>query len=361
MCLDEQGDLGMFSSDRDGELGAENLYSFHMHSKPEEKRKWAGRVLDVADGKPVPYLPVRLLNPERKELARTTTNEQGAYELQAPSQAASISIDVPGGPQAELDYDEITIAPFSDTQLPDIYLNSVMDLPVNAIIRDAATDDWLAGVDVSVRDKHTGQLLFTGTTDTLGITKGQIPYQRYGDDVSYEVKFTRPGYLSRTVDADFRVLMFLEQALTGPEGTSLSPVGTGLDMAKAMNLRPIYFDYREAKIRTDAAHELDQVAEMMLMNPSITIDLRSHTDSRASTEYNDALSQRRAESSRQYLIGKGIGQGRITCKGYGERQLVNRCADGVECSEEEHQMNRRTEFIITSCTGCTPSAGAGRP
>ncbi|HRN36166.1 MAG TPA: OmpA family protein [Flavobacteriales bacterium] len=361
LCLDEQGGLGMFSSDRGGALGAENLYFFHMHSKPEEKRKWAGRVLDIADGKPVPFLPVRLLNRERKEIARTTTSEQGTYEVQAPSEAASVSISVSGGPQAELEYDEITIAPYSDTELPDIYLNSVMDLPVNAIIRDAATDEWLAGVDVSIRNKHTGTLLFTGTTDAMGITRGQIPYQRYGDDVSYEVKFTKPGYLSRTVDVDFRVLMFLEQALMGPEGTSLSPVTTGLDMAKAMNLRPIYFDYREAKIRPDAAIELDQVAEMMLTNPSLTIDLRSHTDSRASTAYNDALSQRRAESSRQYLIGKGISQGRITCKGYGERQLVNRCADGVECSEEEHQMNRRTEFIITSCTGCTPSTAAGRP
>ncbi|MBS1568627.1 MAG: OmpA family protein [Bacteroidetes bacterium] len=361
LCLDENGDLGMFVSDRDGALATENIYTFHMHSKPEKKRIWSGRVLDVADGRPVPFLPVKLVDASHKELARTTTSEQGTYEMQAPAEAASISISVEGGPQAELDYDELTISPYGDTELPDIYLNSVMDLPVNAIIRDAATDEWLEGVDVAIHDKQSGTLLFTGTTDSQGITRGQIPYQRYGDDVSYEVKFTKPGYLSRTVDVDFRVLMFLEQALTGPEGTAMSPVTTGLDMAKAMNLRPIYFDYRDARIRPDAALELDQVAEMMQANPSITIDLRSHTDSRASTEYNDVLSQRRAESSRQYLIGKGIGANRITCKGYGERQLVNRCADGVECSEAEHQMNRRTEFIITGCTECPRSVASGRP
>ncbi len=358
ICMDENGDLGMFCSDRDGAIGAENIFSFHMHSKAEEKRKWAGRVLDIADGKPVPYLPVQLFDLDHKLLATATTNDVGAYEFQAPSNAASISISVSGGPQAELAYEDLVISPYGDSELPDIYLNSVMDLPVNAIIRDAATDEWLEGVDVSIRDQRTGTLLFTGTTDKLGITRGQIPYQRYGDDVTYEVKFSRPGYLTRTVEVDFRVLMFLEQALTGPEGTSMSPITTGLDMAQAMNLKPIYFDYREAKIRSDAALVLNQVAEMMRTNPSITIDLRSHTDSRASTEYNDILSQRRAENSRIYLISQGITANRITSKGYGERQLVNRCADGVECSEEEHQMNRRTEFIITSCTGCLSAVPA---
>jgi outer membrane protein OmpA-like peptidoglycan-associated protein len=146
--------------------------------------------------------------------------------------------------------------------------------------------------------------------------------------------------------------MFLEQALTGPEGTSLSPVTSGIDMAKAMNLRPIYFDFREHKIRSDAAGELDLVAQVMRLDPSIRIDLRSHTDSRASTEYNDALSQRRANSTRQYLIEQGIGGDRISAKGYGERQLINACVEGMECSEEDHQLNRRTEFIITGCKDC---------
>ncbi|MBK9421639.1 MAG: OmpA family protein [Flavobacteriales bacterium] len=151
---------------------------------------------------------------------------------------------------------------------------------------------------------------------------------------------------------DFRVLMFLEQGLTGPDGAGMSPVLEGVDIAKAMNLRPIYFDYREAKIRSDAAGELDLVAQVMLTNPSIRIALKSHTDSRASAEYNDALSQRRAESSKAYLVKQGIDASRISAKGYGERELVNKCADGVECTEEDHQMNRRTEFIITDCKDC---------
>jgi outer membrane protein OmpA-like peptidoglycan-associated protein len=104
--------------------------------------------------------------------------------------------------------------------------------------------------------------------------------------------------------------------------------------------------------------ELDLVVQVMKTDPSITIDLRSHSDSRASVEVNDALSQRRAESTRNYLIEQGIQSYRITWKGYGERRLVNHCADGVECSEQEHQMNRRTEFIITGCADCAKTVQA---
>jgi len=76
------------------------------------------------------------------------------------------------------------------------------------------------------------------------------------------------------------------------------------------------------------------------------IDIRSHTDSRASHAYNDRLSERRAQSTRQWLIDQGIEANRLTAKGYGERQLINQCADGVKCSEEDHQANRRSEFIV---------------
>ena len=86
----------------------------------------------------------------------------------------------------------------------------------------------------------------------------------------------------------------------------------------------------------------------MKQNPTVKIDIRSHTDSRASTEYNDLLSERRAKSTENWLISNGIAPDRLTEKGYGERQLINGCSDGVECSEIEHQQTRRSEFIIIS-------------
>ena len=77
------------------------------------------------------------------------------------------------------------------------------------------------------------------------------------------------------------------------------------------------------------------------------IDVRSHTDSRSSDSFNMNLSDRRAKSTIEYLVQKGISRSRLTGRGYGESQLVNRCSNGVQCSAEEHQQNRRSEFIIT--------------
>ncbi|WP_055411932.1 OmpA family protein [Nonlabens sp. YIK11] len=122
----------------------------------------------------------------------------------------------------------------------------------------------------------------------------------------------------------------------------------GDDLAKLLNLNPIYFDFDMSFIREDAELELQKVLSVLEDNPTMTIDIRSHTDSRGTKSYNERLSDRRAASTRNYLISKGIDEARLTSKGYGESQLVNKCSDGVECTEEQHQDNRRSEFIIIS-------------
>ena len=123
-------------------------------------------------------------------------------------------------------------------------------------------------------------------------------------------------------------------------------VEKGDDLFKKFNLNPIYFDLDKSNIRPDAAEELAKILAVLEEYPAMKIDIRSHTDSRASHAYNDRLSERRAQSTRQWLIDQGIEANRLTAKGYGERQLINQCADGVKCSEEDHQANRRSEFIV---------------
>ena len=80
--------------------------------------------------------------------------------------------------------------------------------------------------------------------------------------------------------------------------------------------------------------------------PDLVIHIESHTDSRASHAYNDVLSEKRAQSTLNWLVDQGIDRSRLSAKGYGENQLVNDCSDGVQCTEEEHQLNRRSMFII---------------
>ena len=123
---------------------------------------------------------------------------------------------------------------------------------------------------------------------------------------------------------------------------------TGTDLGKVLNLNPIYFDFDRFNIRYDAEIELQKVLAVMEQYPSMVIDIRSHTDSRGNDAYNMRLSDKRARSTRQYLIDNGIASSRLTARGYGESALVNECRNGVPCSKAQHQLNRRSEFIIVS-------------
>jgi outer membrane protein OmpA-like peptidoglycan-associated protein/tetratricopeptide (TPR) repeat protein len=108
----------------------------------------------------------------------------------------------------------------------------------------------------------------------------------------------------------------------------------------------IYFDYGKCNIRSDARIELDKLVKLMREYPKMQIELGSHTDSRSPSDFNQKLSEGRAKASADYLFKRGISRSRVEYKGYGETMLVNNCADGVQCSEAEHQRNRRTEIKI---------------
>jgi outer membrane protein OmpA-like peptidoglycan-associated protein len=128
----------------------------------------------------------------------------------------------------------------------------------------------------------------------------------------------------------------------------IKEIGVGTDLAKTLNIPIIYFDLDKSAIRKDAAFELEKILSVMEANPKIKIDVRSHTDSRQTNKYNEKLSDRRAKATVEWLIKNGISSDRLTGKGYGESQLVNKCVDGVKCTEDEHQANRRSEFIIVT-------------
>jgi outer membrane protein OmpA-like peptidoglycan-associated protein/tetratricopeptide (TPR) repeat protein len=119
-----------------------------------------------------------------------------------------------------------------------------------------------------------------------------------------------------------------------------------VEVDKSFTLDNIYYDFDSWVIRPDAERELDILIDFMNSNPEVVIELSSHTDSRGEAAYNQRLSQRRAESAVAYMVSKGISGSRIQAKGYGESQLRNHCKDGINCEEEEHQMNRRTEVRI---------------
>lgn len=120
------------------------------------------------------------------------------------------------------------------------------------------------------------------------------------------------------------------------------------EVGKTITLKNIYYDLNKSFVREEAKPELDKVISYMKEYPAIKIELKSHTDSRGSKEYNQTLSQKRAEAAADYIIKGGISPKRIIAKGYGESQPVNECVDGVNCTEDQHQQNRRTEITVIS-------------
>lgn len=125
-------------------------------------------------------------------------------------------------------------------------------------------------------------------------------------------------------------------------------IAVGTDLGKLLKIPMNFFDLGKATIKKSSEPQLQKMVDMLNQYPTIKVDIRSHTDSRSSSESNQILSDKRAQSTKDWLVSKGINADRLTAKGFGETQLVNKCADGVKCTEQQHQQNRRSEFIIVS-------------
>ncbi len=163
---------------------------------------------------------------------------------------------------------------------------------------------------------------------------------------SYMLIAAKQGFVSDTVKFSTSDIY---DSKTIAEKLTLKPIKRIIKTSEKIALKNIYYKYNDDKIVFEEAKvSLDYLYGIMTKYPDMKIELGSHTDARGNDTYNLDLSQRRAESARQYLIAKGIAADRIVARGYGETELVNSCKNGVKCSEDEHQQNRRTEFKILS-------------
>lgn len=214
-------------------------------------------------------------------------------------------------------------------------------------VADAKTMEMLEASTVEFVDPKSNTVFAAFSTNGEGaFTSDYLKDKTLGDRIEFLVRVSKDNYLKQTFVVDtvlgMQNTLQLEYLLTKKD--------IGVDIASAIQLNPIYFDLDKFNIRPDAALELDKIVKIMNDNPDIKIELGSHTDCRASASYNIRLSDRRAKSSANYIKKRISTPSRIYGKGYGESQLVNDCGcegDIVSgCSEEEHQMNRRTEFKI---------------
>lgn len=217
----------------------------------------------------------------------------------------------------------------------DIYettlINPICDVDLIVIVEDKETGKPIAGATVTLADDK-GNKVGSKTSDA----EGKVSFKVECDKAS-EVEASIEGYVSDKVATD-----------SGDETQKIVTVGLApieeIIEEEVINLNPIYFDFDKHNIRQDAAFELDKLVNVMTKYPNMVIKVETHTDIRGSAPYNLRLSDRRAKSTVQYVISKGIDASRLSSEGKGETSPLIDC--GSNCTEDEHQQNRRSDFII---------------
>ena len=206
----------------------------------------------------------------------------------------------------------------------------------------------ICGVEaiVMVRDAKTGKALATATVSILDDKGNVIERRTTGADgkITYNIDCNRP-YSIQASASKYENGTFMINPTNGGEvmiNADLRPIEEIIRPVEIV-LNEIYFEYDKSNITKEAAFELDKAVEAMKNNPNMVVMVKSHTDNRGSDKYNMNLSNRRAKSTVQYIISKGIAKERISGQGYGESEPKVKCD---KCTEEEHAKNRRSQFLI---------------
>ena len=213
---------------------------------------------------------------------------------------------------------------------------------IKGVLKDSEKNDVIADGVIVLSDKTMKEVARQKTKEDGSFAFDKVDCK----DLYYYLRAEIGDYVTTEVKVDLSVEgdVFYEFMIKPRE----IAIDKDVDLAKVLNIKEIYFDFDKSDIRPDAAVELAKIVEVMRENPKMKIDIRSHTDSRGDDSYNLRLSDRRAKATLEWMVKQGIERKRLTAKGYGETQLVNGCSNGVPCTDEEHQANRRSEFIIVS-------------
>lgn len=205
---------------------------------------------------------------------------------------------------------------------------------LNGNVLECNTTDGIEGVDIMLQDK-----INAGQKNTLSGAKGDFVFH-LKQASTFSLKGKKDGYYSNIVDVstnayDRNTTLFIDLEMC------VDPCG------KAIKLDNINFDLDKAEILPISIPDLERVVRLMRDNPNIQVEMSSHTDSQGSDEYNKQLSQRRADATVNYIANQGIAKSRLMARGAGESELKNtKCANNVPCTDDEHRVNRRTEFKV---------------
>jgi outer membrane protein OmpA-like peptidoglycan-associated protein len=409
IVFNEQGTCGFFSSDREGGVGRDDIYSF-------KKTAISVEVLVVDEKTDVPLEGASVYVVCKKDSMTTDAAGKIRFEMKLKDCCdlyASMENYKPN--DSEACTHELTLSDKLEVKIP---LSRTAEFDVEGIVFDGLTGLPMEGATVTIENDCGMPLAEPFITNQTGRY-----YFKLDKECCYKLKATQQGYFAgiaenvctrgKTESETLKENLLLQPtsvaAIPGqdpnkvidnlkkkgapetdytyydpttdtwmdkdtrlpadgkyPDGKMYEKgvlKGGGDDFVKGPKaptaedpvipyLLHIYYDFDQAYIRDDAKEELGKLQKLLEENPQYIIEIGSHTDARGSNHYNQRLSQRRAESVVRWLSDKGISRSRLVARGYGETVNVNDCVNNVPCSEREHQMNRRTEFKVIGCTNC---------
>lgn len=345
MILDAEKKHGYFSSNRDGGKGNDDVYGFDL-LKPFDFGKMIKGTITDSEGNPIHEAAVFLTSRFGKVLDKVCTKKDGTYVMFV-SNSGQYRIEAKKEDYYERSKRFTTAVP-ENTVAVDLVLDKVPEFTLLAYITDNKTKTPLENVKVTFTSEYAK--VTSSVTPSSGMFKMGLFDNKLNDSLRYTIEISKSGYVTKTIEFRWKLKTVGDQKIHEMMNVNLEKVELGGDLAKMSNLGNIYFDLAKFNIRPDAAKELDKIVKIMNENPDMVVELGAHTDCRSGKAANLKLSDKRAKASVDYIKQKITNPSRISGKGYGESKLLNNCAcEGPKpspCSEEEHAINRRTEFII---------------
>lgn len=345
LIINADSRTGYFSSSRNTEKTSDDIFYFNSEKILGQGYSIHGLAMEQETRELIAGAVVVLGDENGAEIARTTTGPDASFSFEIePEKDYSLSAEK----EAHFPFNKkISTAGAmpGDPLKKDVFLLRKGVYSVSCIITDRKSGNMLDSVKVTITNMDTNTPLVDGVIP--GQFKTVLDDAKKGNACNLLIKISQPGYLARATSYHGFFDAPGELKLHEVLDLKMDKIDLGTDIGALVKINPIYFDLGKAIIRRDAATELDKIVRVMQENPGMKIELGSHTDARGSDESNFTLSDKRAKASAAYIVSKGIAADRITGRGYGESRLVNRCENGVKCSEAEHQLNRRTEFLVT--------------
>lgn len=318
---------GYFSSNRPGGAGDDDIYHFAQTGALVEVL-----VLDKVAQLPIEGAGVEVRNLSNEEVELLVTDANGRIQFTS-EMAVDFDIVV-----KTLEFEDQRLAIDTRSEAGETFFSHTVELynpnpAITAMVVDKATGERLVGSHILFKDVFTGEEI-----QRVSDKNGRFAI-RLGEVRTYNMLVTHEGYLKFS-----DIVSTTERSY---DGDTIIPLRLQKIRINApIVLENIHYDYDKWFIRSDAIPDLMELFAVLKDNPDIQIELSSHTDSRGSDPYNMVLSRKRASSAKSFLIERGIRPNRIIPRGYGEARLVNECDDGVDCDEDKHFANRRTEFKI---------------